>query len=159
LAFGGYKATAFIEKPRLLRAQAFLNEGGYYWNSGIFLFRRDVFLENLARFLPDLHQGLQGIGPGVSLAFLSEAYRRLPSISLDHGLMEKADNVAVVPADMGWSDVGTWSALHELCPTDAWGNVILGRALDLDRPGFPGFFSGPSGGYYRSSGYDRGGPR
>ena len=132
LAAGGLKAAAFIEKPELARAKAFLQEGGYYWNSGIFLFRRDVFLENLARHLPDLHQGLQGVGPGVSPAALAEIYQRLPSISLDHGLMEKADNVAVVPADMGWSDVGTWSALHELCPADAGGNVILGRALDVD---------------------------
>jgi mannose-1-phosphate guanylyltransferase/mannose-6-phosphate isomerase len=132
LAAGGLKAAAFIEKPKLSRAKAFLKEGGYYWNSGIFLFRRDVFLKNLARYLPDLHQGLQGIGPGVAPEALAEAYRNLPSVSLDHGLMEKADNVAVVPVDMGWSDVGTWSALHELCPADAGGNVILGRALDVD---------------------------
>jgi len=132
LAAGGLKAAAFIEKPELSRARAFLQKGGYYWNSGIFLFRRDVFLENLARHLPDLHQGLESVGPGVSPESLAEAYRRFPSISLDHGLMEKADNVAVVPADMGWSDVGTWSALHELCPADASGNVILGRALDVD---------------------------
>jgi mannose-1-phosphate guanylyltransferase / mannose-6-phosphate isomerase len=132
LAAGGYKAAAFIEKPELSRAKAFLVEGGYYWNSGIFLFRRDVFLESLARHLPDLHQGLQGIVPGASPEALATAYRKLPSISLDHGLMEKADNVAVVPVAMGWSDVGTWSALHELCPADEGGNVILGRALDLD---------------------------
>jgi len=132
LAAGGLKAAAFIEKPELSRAQAFLKEGGYYWNSGIFLFRRDVFLEAVARYLPDLHQGLQGIGPEVAPEALAAAYNKLPSISLDHGLMEKADNVALVPVDMGWSDVGTWSALHELCPADARGNVILGRALDLD---------------------------
>jgi len=132
LASGGLKAVAFIEKPELSRAKRFLDAGGYYWNSGIFLFRRDVFLENLARHLPDLHQGLQGLGPEVAPEALAAAYKKLPSISLDHGLMEKADHVAVVPVDMGWSDVGTWSALHELCPADTGGNVILGRALDLD---------------------------
>lgn len=135
LAAGGLRTAAFIEKPELSRAKAFLKEGGYYWNSGIFLFRRDVFQEALARHLPDLQQGLQGIGPGVAPEALAAAYRRLPSVSLDHGLMEKADNVAVVPVDMGWSDVGTWSALHELCPADAGGNVILGRALDVDSRG------------------------
>jgi len=132
LAAGGLKALAFTEKPDLSRARTFLREGGYYWNSGIFLFRRDVFLQALARHLPDLHQGLKGITAASSPEATGQAYRGLPSISLDHGIMEKADNVAVVPADLGWSDVGTWSALHELCPADDHGNVILGRALDLD---------------------------
>jgi mannose-1-phosphate guanylyltransferase/mannose-6-phosphate isomerase len=131
LASGGFKALAFTEKPDLSRAQAFLAEGGYYWNSGIFLFRRDVFLEALARHLPDLHEGLAGIHPGASPEALAAAYQGLPSISLDHGIMEQAANVAVVPVDLGWSDVGTWSALHELCQADTGGNVILGRALDL----------------------------
>jgi len=132
LGSGGLKAQAFIEKPDLARAQAFLAEGGYYWNSGIFLFRRDVFLEALARHLPDIYQGLKSLGPGASQEAVAEAYRRIPSISLDHGIMEKAGNVAVVPVDLGWSDVGTWSALHDLFPADDRGNVILGRALDRD---------------------------
>jgi mannose-1-phosphate guanylyltransferase/mannose-6-phosphate isomerase len=126
------KALAFKEKPHLAQARAFIIEGGHYWNSGIFLFRRDVFLAALARHLPELHQGLQGVAPGVSQDALAEAYRGLPNISLDHGIMEKADNVAVVPVDLGWSDVGTWSALHDLVPADGRGNVILGRALDID---------------------------
>jgi mannose-1-phosphate guanylyltransferase/mannose-6-phosphate isomerase len=132
LAAGGLRALAFTEKPNLSRAQAFLEEGGYYWNSGIFIFRRDMFLKALAQHLPDLHQGIQGLTAGTSPEALAETYRRLPSISLDHGIMEKADNVAVVPVDLGWSDVGTWSALHDLCPADDRGNVILGRALDID---------------------------
>ena len=132
LAAGGLRALAFTEKPKLSRARAFLKESGYYWNSGIFLFRRDVFLEALARHLPELHQGLKGLDAGVSPEALAEAYSQLPSISLDHGIMEKADNVAVVPVDLGWSDMGTWSALLDLCPADGRGNVILGRALDID---------------------------
>ncbi len=132
LAAGGLRALAFTEKPHLHRAQAFLREGGYYWNSGIFLFRRDVFLAALARHLPEVHQGLKGLSAGASQEALARAYQGLPSISLDHGIMEKADNVAVVPVDLGWSDVGTWSALHELCPADDRGNVILGRVLALD---------------------------
>jgi mannose-1-phosphate guanylyltransferase/mannose-6-phosphate isomerase len=132
LAAGGLRALAFTEKPNPSRARAFLEEGGYYWNSGIFLFRRDVFLKALASHLPDLHQGLKGITAGSSPKAVADAYRGLPSISLDHGIMEKADNVALVPVDLGWSDVGTWSALHDLVPADSHGNVILGRALDLD---------------------------
>ncbi|MGQ9688988.1 MAG: mannose-1-phosphate guanylyltransferase/mannose-6-phosphate isomerase [Desulfobaccales bacterium] len=132
LAAGGLKALAFIEKPDLVRAHAFLAEGGYYWNSGIFLFRRDVLLEGLARHLPALYKGIQKISAGLAPEALAGIYQGFPSISLDHGLMEKADNVALVPVDMGWSDVGTWSALHDLCPADGRGNVILGRVLDLD---------------------------
>jgi mannose-1-phosphate guanylyltransferase/mannose-6-phosphate isomerase len=132
LAGGGLKALAFREKPDLSRARAFLEEGGYYWNSGIFLFRRDVFQKALAQHLPEVHQELKGLVPGVSQDALAEVYRLLPNISLDHGIMEKADNVAVVPVDLGWSDVGTWSALHDLVPADDRGNVILGRALDID---------------------------
>lgn len=132
LGEGGYQALAFTEKPRLPRAQAFLAEGSYYWNSGIFLFRREVFLTAVARHLPEVHQELAGVSPDTSFEALAQVYRRLPSISLDHGIMEKADNVAVVPVDLGWSDVGSWSAFHDLCKPDAEGNVIQGRVLDLD---------------------------
>jgi mannose-1-phosphate guanylyltransferase/mannose-6-phosphate isomerase len=131
LAAGGLKALDFIEKPDLARAQAFLAEGGYYWNSGIFLFRRDVLLEGLARHLPVLYEGIKKISTGLSSEALAAIYHGFPNISLDHGLMEKSDKVALVPVDMGWSDVGTWNALHDLCPADNRGNVILGRAIDL----------------------------
>ena len=131
LAAGGLRALAFIEKPDLARAHAFLAEGGYYWNSGIFFFRRDVLLKGFARHLPVLYEGIQKISAGLAPEALAGIYQGFPSISLDHGLMEKADNVALVPVDMGWSDVGTWSALHDLCPADGRGNVILGRVFDL----------------------------
>jgi mannose-1-phosphate guanylyltransferase/mannose-6-phosphate isomerase len=132
LAEGGFRSLGFTEKPDLPGARAFLAEGGYYWNSGIFLFRREAFLAALARFLPEVHRELAGLTPDTPPETLAETYRRLPSISLDHGIMEKADRVAVLPVELGWSDVGTWSALHELSEADARGNVILGRALDLD---------------------------
>jgi mannose-1-phosphate guanylyltransferase/mannose-6-phosphate isomerase len=122
-----FQAARFIEKPDLVRAQAFLDEGGYYWNSGIFLFRRDCLLEAFARFLPEIHQGLTRLTPEVSL---SDIYRGFPSISLDHGIMERAANVAVVPVEMGWNDVGTWGALQEIFPKDEHGNVTVGRILD-----------------------------
>ncbi|MFZ5452018.1 MAG: mannose-1-phosphate guanylyltransferase/mannose-6-phosphate isomerase [Thermodesulfobacteriota bacterium] len=126
----GFGAESFIEKPDLDRAKGFLTAGGYYWNSGIFLFRRDVLLEAFRRHLPDLAACLPLLN-SADQAGLAGVYHRLPSVSLDHGIMEKADNVAVVPVDMGWSDVGTWGAFHELFPQDEKGNVILGRALDL----------------------------
>jgi len=121
--------SRFVEKPPLESARAMLAEGGYYWNSGMFMFRRDVLLAAFRQHLPELYQGLMQLRGG---APLEEVYRTLPNISLDHGLLERARRVAVVPADLGWSDVGTWGALPDLFPRDERGNVILGRNLDLD---------------------------
>ena len=115
----------------MTRAQEFLDEGGYYWNSGIFLFRRDVLLKAFSRYLPDLYRELARLQAKGNQLSLEEVYHQIPSISLDHGILEKAENVAVVPVSMGWNDVGTWEALHELFPRDERGNVVLGRALDL----------------------------
>ncbi len=124
------RAERFIEKPSLERARSFLQAGGYYWNSGIFVCRRDVLLAAFARYLPELHQGLSRLRDREDRPNLEEVYRSLPSISLDHGILEKADNVAVIPVEMGWNDVGTWEALHDIFPRDARGNVFLGRSLD-----------------------------
>ena len=127
---GGFHVAEFIEKPESSRAQAFLREGGYYWNSGMFLFRREVILEALARHLPELYQALRLVGEGKQS--LEEAYQKIPSISLDHGIMEKAGNVVVVPADLDWSDVGTWEAFYNLVDKDSRGNAVVGRAEDMD---------------------------
>jgi mannose-1-phosphate guanylyltransferase/mannose-6-phosphate isomerase len=125
-----FRAARFTEKPQLARAQEFLDAGGYYWNSGIFLFRRGVLLEAFSRYLPDLYRELARLLVKENRPPLTEVYQRIPSISLDHGILEKAENVAVVPVEMGWNDVGTWEALHEIFPPDERGNVVLGRVLD-----------------------------
>jgi mannose-1-phosphate guanylyltransferase/mannose-6-phosphate isomerase len=127
-----YLVDGFIEKPPLARAQEFLADGRYFWNSGIFLFRPDVVLEAYSRYLPDLYRELDRLRHPENRASLEEIYPHLPSISFDHGIMEKAENVAVVPLEMGWNDVGSWEALHELFPKDERGNVREGRVLDQD---------------------------
>ena len=129
----GFHAVEFIEKPELRRAQAFLRDGGYYWNSGMFLFRREVILEALARHLPELYQELRLVGEGKQS--VEAAYQNIPSISLDHGIMEKAGNVVMVPADLDWSDVGTWEAFYNLLDKDSHGNALVGRAEDIDSRG------------------------
>ncbi|MGP8049849.1 MAG: mannose-1-phosphate guanylyltransferase/mannose-6-phosphate isomerase [Desulfobaccales bacterium] len=132
----GFKASRFIEKPDASQARAFLAEGGYYWNSGIFLFRRDALLEALKLYLPEVYRGLANIEPGMADPdLLAEVYREFPNISLDHGIMEHAARVAVVPVDMGWNDVGTWGALQEILPRDPQGNVLQGRTLDRGSKG------------------------
>ena len=125
-----FGAARFIEKPPLPQARAFLKDGGYFWNSGIFIFRRDVLLAAFCRYLPELYQGLARLQDRKNPPPLDEIYQVFPSISLDHGILEKADNVAVVPVTMGWNDVGTWEALYDLFPRDERGNVFLGRTLD-----------------------------
>lgn len=125
-----FHVAEFIEKPKLSRAQAFLQEGGYYWNSGIFLFRREVILAALARHLPELYQALRAVGEGKES--LEAAYQKISSISLDHGVMEKAEKVAMVPADLDWSDVGTWESFYNLMDKDDRGNAVVGRAQDMD---------------------------
>jgi len=127
-----YRVARFIEKPPLAQAREFLAAGGYYWNSGIFMFRAEVVAAAFARYLPDMHRELNRLRHTGNPAILEEVYQNLPSISLDHGILEKADNVVVVPVEMGWNDVGSWEALHELFPRDERGNVREGRVLDQD---------------------------
>ncbi|MCK9375624.1 MAG: mannose-1-phosphate guanylyltransferase/mannose-6-phosphate isomerase [Syntrophobacterales bacterium] len=124
------RVARFIEKPPLAQAQEFLADGCYSWNSGIFLFRPDVVLDACSRYLPDLCRELDRMRHPENQASLEEIYQRLPSISFDHGILEKAENVVVVPVEMGWNDVGTWEALHDLFPRDGRGNVKEGRVLD-----------------------------
>jgi mannose-1-phosphate guanylyltransferase/mannose-6-phosphate isomerase len=131
----GRHCLKFVEKPDLARAKAFLQEGCYYWNSGMFMFRRDILLKAFAKYLPEVYEGLSLLLKKASPPDLEEVYQRFPSISLDHGVLERASNVAVIPLDVGWSDVGTWEAFYDLCPKDERDNVILGRALDLDSRG------------------------
>lgn len=128
----GLHCEQFLEKPDLATATAFLKAGCYYWNSGIFMFRRDVLLQAFAQHLPELYAGLSQITPATAPEQVEQIYQNLPSISLDYGILERADKVAVIPVDMGWSDIGTWGAFYEIFPKGERGNVILGRTLDHD---------------------------
>lgn len=127
-----FKAARFVEKPPLVQAEAYLQEGGYYWNSGIFLFSRRVILEAMAAFLPDLAHSLAVLPQDLASPEFGDRYGSLPSISLDHGILERVDNLVVIPLDAGWDDVGTWGALKNLFPPDPQGNVILGHTVNVD---------------------------
>ncbi len=130
---GVYTVRKFTEKPDAATARRFLRSGRYDWNSGIFLFRVSAFRESLARHLPAVHaeieKAFRGHGTKAFRARLAAAYRRLPSISMDYGILEKESGILVIPADFGWSDLGTWRSLHEFIarPQDnvTFGNVIL----------------------------------
>jgi mannose-1-phosphate guanylyltransferase / mannose-6-phosphate isomerase len=127
----GFAVAAFVEKPDAARAQAFLAEGGYYWNSGMFLFGARRYLEELRRFRPDI---LDSVEAAVDKATLDLDFLRLdagefarcPADSVDYAVMERTRDAAVVVADFDWSDVGSWTALWELAPKDTHGNSVRG---------------------------------
>ncbi len=133
-----YPVDAFVEKPDLERARSYLSSGNFYWNSGIFVTRADVILEEIATYLPDLYgplKPLHSLGDGEIYAFLEEVYPTLPSISIDYGVMERTDRAMMIEADFGWSDVGSWDALYDLSPKDSYRNVTEGLVLLEDCQG------------------------
>lgn len=133
---GAYRVERFCEKPDLARAKSFLAEGNFLWNAGIFVMRPEVYLAEVQRQLPDLHAALVEVQAAIGSAkypqVLAAAYSKIKGISIDYGVMEHASEVAVVPADCGWSDVGSWSALGAVVPPNEQGNVIAGKAVVLD---------------------------
>jgi mannose-1-phosphate guanylyltransferase/mannose-6-phosphate isomerase len=122
-----FEVDAFVEKPDLSTAHSYLTSG-YLWNSGMFIFRADVFMEMLERYQPQLHRKICMINDENIL----ELYEDLPSISIDYGLAEKADRVAVVPADMAWSDLGSWESIFQQQQKNNDNNVIRGDILTED---------------------------
>lgn len=134
---GARAVSRFVEKPAREAAQAMLDSGGHYWNAGIFLMRADAYLGALALHAPDIDQSCR---KAMSAASANEGVIRpdeaqfaaCPSDSIDYAVMEKAEGVIVVPVDPGWSDVGSWAALHAIADKDAHGNAVRGPAVLFD---------------------------
>ncbi|HEY4545653.1 MAG TPA: mannose-1-phosphate guanylyltransferase/mannose-6-phosphate isomerase [Pedomonas sp.] len=129
-----HQVDRFVEKPDLATAESYLADGNYVWNSGIFLFSAAGYLEELAQFEPEMASAAEDAvsgGAWDSLFFRPEreAFRRSPSNSVDYAVMERTRRAAVVPVDMGWSDVGSWAALWEVSPKDDKGNALTGDIL------------------------------
>lgn len=133
---GAYAVKRFCEKPNAERARQFLAQGGFDWNAGIFVMRPQVLLAEVARQLPELHQEIQKIAAAIGTAdyatVLKAAYTAMKGISIDFGVMENAQHIAVIPVECGWSDVGSWSALGSVVQADAAGNVLAGNAVALE---------------------------
>jgi mannose-1-phosphate guanylyltransferase len=132
-----YETAAFVEKPPRETAEAFLADGNYDWNAGIFLFRAGAMIEALATHVPEVLAAVRaaltgGRQDGSRLRPNQDAFAAAPALSIDRAVMEKADRVAVAPVDMGWSDVGSWDAVHALGPADAEGNVLAGDVVAPD---------------------------
>jgi len=133
----GFRVAKFVEKPDLERARAFLADGGYSWNGGIFAFRAGDYLGELARYRPALADAArrsmdEGRKDGHRFHPGAAAFAEIESESVDYAVMENTDRAAMVPADMDWSDIGNWQALHSARPGDADGNVVTGRGELVD---------------------------
>ncbi len=124
------KVKTFTEKPQLELAESFLKSGDFLWNSGIFIWSLKSIMKAFDKYLPEVNDVFkEGNGeydtPG-EMAFISKAYTIVKNISIDYGVMEKAGNVFVISADLGWSDLGTWGSLYENRSKDENGNAIVG---------------------------------
>lgn len=136
---GVHRARRFVEKPNRQRAEQFLASGRFLWNSGMFFFRADAILDAIRTHLPGLGEMLDRFDEAAARneeqAAIEARYADLPSISIDHGVMEKAQQVLVVPGDFGWSDLGSWTTAWELSPKDEQGNAFRADAIGIDARG------------------------
>ncbi|MBC7225937.1 MAG: NTP transferase domain-containing protein [Thermoflexales bacterium] len=134
--FAVFRALRFTEKPTAETAFRMVESGLYTWNSGMFIWRVDRILEEFARQMPDLYDVLMQIDAVLDTPAYEPTLRRLwPELSpqsIDYGVMEGAQDVVVIPVDIGWSDVGNWSSMREILPADADGNVVVGEHVGIE---------------------------
>ena len=130
---GVHRVKTFAEKPNVATAQQFLESGDFLWNSGMFIWRADAILREIERLLPEMYQELSKIDESIGSEkyehVLDSAYRIMRSISIDYGVMEKANDVYVIKGSFGWSDVGSWDEVYRVSGKDEKGNSVTGKAL------------------------------
>ncbi len=131
-----FKVKTFTEKPTLELAKTFLESGEFLWNAGIFIWNLQSIKKSIEAHLPDIHalfkEAYSALGTEKETEAIQKVYSRCTNISIDYGVMEKADNVYVIPSDFGWSDLGTWKSLYENSPKDADENVGIGKNIILE---------------------------
>jgi mannose-1-phosphate guanylyltransferase/mannose-6-phosphate isomerase len=136
-ADGAYKVEEFVEKPDLKTAELYLELGSYLWNSGMFIFKADTLIDELTTHSPDIVKAMSSAVKDATqdLDFIrleEQSFALSPGDSIDYVLMEKSNNVVVVPLDAGWSDVGSWSTLYDIGVKDSSGNVLKGDVIAKD---------------------------
>ena len=132
-----YTVERFTEKPDHATAERFLKEGDYYWNSGMFVWRASVILAEIQQHLPAVYQVIQDIiaesrAAGTFQQAVEKHFAAMPSISIDYGVLEKSSRVSLIPCDIGWNDVGSWQAVHEISAHDENGNALQGNVIAVD---------------------------
>lgn len=134
-----FKVERFVEKPDRSTAQGYVASGNFLWNSGMFVWTVKSIIKAFERFLPAVDSQMRRILPALNTpeepAAIIEAYARMESISIDYGIMEKADNVLTMPIDVQWNDVGSWASLEDVWQSDDCGNATKGQVIFLDGKG------------------------
>lgn len=135
-----YEVESFTEKPDAGRAKKYISDGDYYWNSGMFMFKAASYLSDLESFSPEILAACRGAVDGAEIQdrrveLGRDAFLACPADSIDYAVMEHTRKAAVVPLDAGWSDVGSWASLSELCDKDANDNVLIGETISIDCQG------------------------
>lgn len=130
------KAIEFVEKPNEEKAKQYIASGDYAWNSGIFVWKASTVLEKFKKYLPNIYKDLMKISDSIGTKdedrILQDIYPQIESISIDYGVMEKADDIWVIPAEFGWNDVGSWDMLNVLHDEDENGNICVGNTVVLN---------------------------
>lgn len=130
------KVKTFTEKPNSKLARTFIDSGDFVWNSGLFVWKVKSILESFSEHMPDIadvfEDGQVHFGKPTEQDFVNRAYSMVKNVSIDYGIMEKADNVYVILGDFGWSDLGSWHSIHELQPKDENNNVIEANTILYD---------------------------
>jgi mannose-1-phosphate guanylyltransferase len=134
--FPAFQVERFTEKPSLETAIHMVDSGDYSWNSGMFIWRIDRIMDEFQRQMPEFYTQLMQVGATLSTpgyeATLSRVWPQVDKQTIDYGVMEGAEDVAVIPVDIGWSDVGSWTSLMELLPPDEDGNIVVGPHVGID---------------------------
>lgn len=131
-----HPVISFMEKPLLEKARAFLLSGDYLWNAGIFIWSAKSICKAFEKYAPEIHlifrNGKSVYNTSDEILFLNENYPASPCISIDYAILEKADNVFTLPAEIGWSDLGTWASLHSVAEKDENKNALNGGKIKLE---------------------------
>lgn len=127
-----HSVARFVEKPDAKTARSYLDEGNYYWNGGMFVFRADHFLDMLKKYQPAIHRAALSLAQSDAKTAPADDYAAMPDLSIDYGVLELADKVAVVPVTMGWNDLGSWEAIYQQRDKDEQGNMLQGDVMAVD---------------------------
>lgn len=128
----GYKVKEFVEKPDVDTAKKYLEAGTYYWNSGIFMFKASVMLDEIKKTQPEISKLLDNFDFSESDNVPFTEFDKMPNISIDYAVMEKSDKIALVKMESDWNDLGSWQSIYDVSPKDENGNVFIGHVLDKD---------------------------
>ena len=131
-----YKTKRFVEKPDLNTAQEYLSAGNFYWNTGIFIWKVKTLLAMYQEFMPEMYAGLMKIqeawGTPSQEQVMNEIFPTLESVAIDYAIFEKTPNIALIPAELGWRDVGSWQAIYDILTETENGVVQKGRVMAVD---------------------------